>query len=182
MLQRLFILSIVCLCLLKIAGYLPVFKIEQWLIHHKMEAVIEQFVGNDQLQLISISSENQQKIKWERLGKEFWFEGKLYDIVRSETKDGVTHYYCIDDTAETHLAYQFIEQIKKQTDDTDNEGTSLNEFFKKVLKICIPPVYIPQNPIVLKQNPKKSKILTPYINYYASQFYNRIDPPPKQVI
>ncbi len=182
MFLRLFILSILCLCLLKIAGYMPVFKIEQWLIHHKMEAVIEQFVDNDQLQLISISPENQQKLKWERVGKEFWYEGKLYDIVRSEKKGDVTHYYCIDDTAETNLAYEFIEEIKKQTEDSDNEGTSLNDFFKKVLKIYIPPPYSPHNPIVFSQIPKESKVLTPYINHYASQFCNRIDPPPKQVI
>ena len=161
---------------------MPVFKIEQWLIHHKMEAAIEQFVDNDHLKLITISPENQQKLKWERVGKEFWYEGKLYDIVRSETKDGVTHYYCIGDTAETHLAYQYIENIKKQTDGTENEGTSLNDFFKKILKIYIPPVYSPYNPIVFSQNPKKSKVLTPYINHYAAQFYNRIDPPPKRVI
>lgn len=182
MLLRLFIFFILCLCLLKIAGYSPVFKIEQWLMHHKMEAIIEQFVDNDHLERISISPENQQKLKWAREGKEFWYEGKLYDIVRSETKDGVTHYYCIDDTNETHLVYQFIENIKKQTTDSDNEGTSLNDFFKKVLKVYFPPPYSPQDLIVFTQNPKKTKVLTPYINHYASQFYNRIDPPPKRVI
>ncbi len=182
MFQRLFILSILCLCLLKIAGHIPVFKIEQWLIHHKMEAVIEQFVDNDHLERISISPENQQKLKWERAGKEFWYEGKLYDIVRTEIQGEVTHYYCIDDTDETQLAYQFIENINKQTTDSDNEGTSLNDFFKKVLKVYFPTPYSPNNLIVFTQNPKKNKVLTPYINHYASQFYNRIDPPPKRVI
>lgn len=182
MFLRLFILSILCLCLLKIAGHIPVFKIEQWLIHHKMEAIIEQFVGNDQLERISISNENQQKLKWERAGKEFWYEGKLYDIVRTEIQGELTHYYCIDDTAETQLAYQFIENIKKQTTDSDTEGTSLNDFFKKVLKVYFFPPYNPCDLIVFNQIPKKTKVLTPYINHYASQFHNAIDPPPKQVI
>ncbi len=180
--QRLFILSILSLCLLRIAGFFPMFKIQQWLIHHKMEVLIERFVDNDHLEHIAISSENQPKLKWERVGKEFWYEGKLYDIVRSETKDGVTHYYCIDDTAETYLAYQYIESIKKQTDDTDNEGTPFNDFFKKILKVYFPPPYNPHNPIVFIQIPQKSKVLTPYINHYALQFHNRIDPPPKRVI
>jgi hypothetical protein len=182
MFLRLLFLSILCICLLKIAGYMSVFKVEQWLIHQKIEAVIEQFVDNEQLELISISTENQQKLKWERIDKEFWYEGKLYDIVRAETKDSVTHYYCIDDTEETQLVYQFIEEIKKQTDNTDNERTAFIDFFKKILKIYIPSPFNPQNTFVLSQKSHKSKVLTPYINHYASQFYNRIDPPPKQVI
>ena len=179
---RLLFLSVLCLCVLKIAGYLPVFKIEQWLIHEEMEANMKESLENEHLERISISDENQHKLKWERVGKEFWYEGKLYDIVRSDIQEGVTHYYCIDDTAETHLVYQFIKHLKKQTDDSDNEGMSLNDFFKKILKVYFLPPYYPQNPIIVIENVKRNKVLTPYINHYASMFYNRIDPPPKRVI
>ena len=179
---RLLFFSILCLCLLKIAGHLPVFKIEQWLIHAEMEAIIEESLNNEHLERISISNKNQYKLTWERAGKEFWYEGKLYDVVRSEIQDGVTHYYCIDDTAETHLVYQFIKHIKKQTENSDNEGTSLNDFFKKILKVYFPPPYSPHDPIIVITNLKRNKVSTPYLNHYVSTFYNRIDPPPKRVV
>ena len=179
---RLLFFSILSVCLLNVAGYFPVFKLAQWQIRHKIEALIEQSFSNDNLQLISISSENQHELIWERTNKEFWYKGQLYDIVRLEKNDGFTHYYCIEDTAETHLAYQFIETIKKQTDDSDSESTPLSNFVKKELKIYFSPQYSTDSPIVLVKNFNKNKVLIPYLNLYASTFYNRIDAPPKRIV
>lgn len=179
---RILFLSILAVCLLNVAGYFPVFKLKQWLIHHRVEALIEHTFSDKHLHQISITSENQHELKWEREGKEFWYKGKLYDIVRSEKKDGVIHYYCIDDTAETHLHHQLVESIKKQTNGTDSESTSINDFFKKILKVYFQPTHSGDEHVVWILAIKKRKSPIPFLKNYESILYEGIDPPPKLFI
>ena len=179
---RLLIFSTLAIFLLNTVGYFPVFKVKQWLVQHKMETLIEETLYNDSLQCITISSENQHELHWQEENREFWYKGLLYDIVRLEKKGTVVHYYCIADAYETKLSYQFVENIKKQTDNTKDENNPLSNFLKKVFELDLPPSYSPHNPIVFIANPENIKVSTPYINRYASSFSNRIDPPPKQVI
>ncbi len=179
---RILFYTILTVCLLNVAGYFPMFELQKGLIHHQIEALIEQSFSNDQLNLISISSENQHEIRWERTDKEFWYKGQLYDIVRSEKKQGVTEYYCIEDTSETRLAYQFIETIKKQTDDDNGENTPLSNFFKKQLKIYFAHNYVSNDSTVLVKSYKKNKVLVPYLNLYVSTVYEAVDPPPKRLV
>jgi hypothetical protein len=180
--SRMLYLSILAICLLSVAGYFPVFKIEQWQIHHKIEALIEQSFSNQSLQIISIATENQHELTWERVNKEFWYKGQLFDIVRQVKTNGIIHYYCIQDTCETLLTYQFIENIKKQTDGSDNENTPLSNFFKKQLKIYFPTTSSTDTPIEFITILQKEKVYLPYLNLYASIFYNRIDAPPKRLV
>jgi hypothetical protein len=179
---RLLFFSILALCLLNTVGYFPVFKLAQRQIYNDIEALIEQSFSNDHLHLISISSENQHALHWQRAGKEFWYNGQLYDIVRLEKKDGITHYYCIKDTAETRLAYQYIEYLKTQTDGTDGENTPLSNFFKKELKIYFPTPCRQETLMVSVPVFSEKTTMPSYSNLYESMFYNRIDAPPKRLI
>lgn len=41
--------------------------------------------------------------KWEEEGKECWYRGHLYDVVRRKVVQGTTWVYCLDDEREEHL-------------------------------------------------------------------------------
>jgi hypothetical protein len=178
MLQRLFYLCLIALCLLKIVGYFPVFKMKQWEIRKNIEFLIKNNTNNSELKHIAIPKT--YPLKWEREGREFWFEGNLYDIVRSEIKDSTTHYYCINDTKETELTTQYAEILQKQVNSTSNtEGGALDDYFKKIIKIYFPRPIFDSTQYVELGVPKHLKTLIPYRCFYTSLSINLIDPPPK---
>jgi hypothetical protein len=178
MLQRLFYLCLIALCLLKIVGYFPVFKMKQWEIRKNIEFLIKNNTNNSELKHIAIPKT--YPLKWEREGREFWFEGNLYDIVRSEIKDSTTHYYCINDTKETELTTQYAEILQKQVNSTSNtEGGALDDYFKKIIKIYFPRPIFDSTPYVELGVPKHLKTPIPYRCFYTSLSINLIDPPPK---
>ena len=179
---RVLIFSILAIFLLNTAGYFPIFKIKQWLFQYKMETLISSTFVSDSLTCISILSDNQNELHWERDNEEFWYKGELYDIVRLEKKDGFVFYYCVEDTPETELYYQFAENIKKQTQNDNDDSSPLSNLFKKILELDLPPANRLTIPIEFIGYSKKNKEYLPYLNLYNSIFYHSIDPPPKPLI
>lgn len=178
MFKRIIYISIVALFLLQIGSYFPVFKIKQWAIRKDIELIIKKNVNNKDLKLISIPTN--YPLKWEREGREFWFEGNLYDIIRSEIKDSTTHYYCLNDAKETELTNDYAGIIQKQLNSTTNtEGSCLDDYFKEIIKIYFPHPVIDSTQYVEFSAPKHLKIPIPYRCFYTSLSINLIDPPPK---
>jgi hypothetical protein len=178
MFKRIIYISITVLFLLQIGNYFPIFKIKQWEIRKNIELIIKKNVDNSALKVISIPTN--YPLKWEREGREFWFEGSLYDIVRSEIKDSTTHYYCINDTKETELTNDYAEIVQKQINSTNNtEGSGLDDDFKKIVKIYFPIVFNLSDNSVEIGALKHLKTPIPYRCFYTSLSMNLIDPPPK---
>ncbi len=87
------------LILLKIGGLVAVLSVEREIVREKMFKNIDKNIFATNLTCISAN----QKIEWEETDKEFWYEDKLYDVVKMEIKNGQTYYYCIADVAETDI-------------------------------------------------------------------------------
>jgi hypothetical protein len=162
-------------------GYFPVFKIKQWEIRKNIEWIIQKNINNDDL--IHLAIPTNYPLKWEREGREFWFEGQLYDVVRSEIKDSITQYYCINDTKETELCANFDDFFqKKLKNDANTEGSSLSDFFKDISKIYIPLTHcFPDNHVELSVA-RHPKAPIPFSCFYTSLSINLIDPPPKNLV
>ena len=63
--------------------------------------------------------------RWEEEGKECWYKGHLYDVIRERTVDGTTWLYCLDDVREerliegsVHVTRANLDQPGKQTGHT----------------------------------------------------------------
>ena len=181
MLQRLVYTAILALFLLQIVGYLPVFKFKQWDIRRKMELMIKENVLNEAVHIITISDDNKTKLHWERADKEFWFDGNLYDIVRSETKGNTTIYYCLNDVKETHLTLNYAETLKNHVNAPNTEGGALTDYLQKIFKIYVPITPNYWDDYVEIGVAKRLKMPTTYRCAYTSRHFNLIDPPPKHL-
>ncbi len=181
MLQRLVYTAILALFLLQIVGYLPVFKLKQWDIRRKMELMIKENVLNETVHRITISDDNKTQVHWERADKEFWFEGNLYDIIRSEIKEGATIYYYLSDVKETNLTLKYAETLKKQVNVPNTEGSPSTNEWQKILKIYVPITPNYWNNYVEISVSKRLKLPTTYRHFYTSSPVNLIDPPPKSL-
>ncbi len=181
MFQRIIYISITLFLLIKIVGFFPLFKFKQWDIRRKIELAIKEKVFNEPLEKISIPSKNVKSLKWEREGKEFWFEGSLYDIVRSEIQGDTTHYYCINDTHETKLNHEYQAFIHKDVDTSNDSDTSGIDFFKKIVKIYFPSNFKLIEAIKWVILPNKMLDFISYLDFYKSTYLQSIDPPPKRV-
>lgn len=115
-----------------ICGIYPVFKLLQYEIQEDIEVRIERGVPEQELQIISISAENCTDIKWEREGKEFFYKGYMYDVVSVKKENGIIHYTCIGDKAETRLAAYLNNNPKKGVND---DSGPICKSAKKTLKV-----------------------------------------------
>ena len=54
--------------------------------------------------------------KWEEQGKECWYKGHLYDVIRQREMDGTTWLYCLDDEREERLIEGSIDVTRANLD------------------------------------------------------------------
>lgn len=97
--------------LFNMAGYFIAFKSFQYQIKKEIKAEIKKNVNPNELTTIVIDKKQINKIDWLEEGKEMYYNGKLYDVVR-HTKNGTSiTYYCINDKQEELLFANLEEHI-----------------------------------------------------------------------
>jgi hypothetical protein len=107
-------------------------RIEQQIIHHLPTSALVCIVGNP---------ENLAQMTWERENKEFRFQGELYDVVSIDIKNGVTHYFCIDDKEETALSSKIDALL-----DQESQHLPFDANAKHFLALLLEPVTIQASP------------------------------------
>ncbi len=106
--------------------------------HLQKEAIKEKIfkqLKDDELQIISYT-ENKEHIYWEEDGKEFLFNGEMYDVVKTTIVDNKTILYCINDKKEKALVEKY-NSITKQNSSSDKKGknnidNSINLFIHQI--------------------------------------------------
>lgn len=166
------ILTIVLL--INTAWYYPVTHWQRSQIRREVKRNLKRAVPNDQLHLITARSAQDPVLQWTKDEKEFRYQGKMYDVVRSETSNGEIAYHCISDEEETRLFAQLDQQVQEQMDRQQDHGDGMP--VKKLLKAFHSLVYelpaetagsvyadallhIPYYPVSLHRLPRE--ILTP---------------------
>lgn len=107
--------------LFQAAGYLFVFKIQQYQIRQEIKQQIKAGVPEAELVLLKIPKTLEEKPHptFQRIDKrEFRYDGKMYDIVRQEGHGDTTWYYCLSDEKETQLFANLDELVEQ--DMTEN--------------------------------------------------------------
>lgn len=126
-------------------------------------------INNKDLTTISLS-DNQDKIFWEEKGKEFSFNGEMYDVVKTVTLNGKKVLYCIKDNKEQ----QVVDNFNSVTKQNSSAG-------KKLLKVDnLPTLFVYDND--LHFNFFNVQALNQYHNFSSNlpqSILQNVSPPPK---
>ena len=144
------------------AGYYIVFKI----LHNSVEQEItENYKKNiKEKDLIKITFTDTDNIRWTKTGKEFAYDGYMYDVVKSVTKDGNLTFYCIQDFEDSELYDNLSQIVSSQllnSKDQKKKADKMLQLILKLLFIDISDFNIYQVPSVNHFIIKKFSILIP---------------------
>ena len=102
-------------------GSVALFYYNKKSIKKEMKALLRSNPPLDKLVIIKVSNE---KKGYQRIDKyEFMLKGKMYDIIKEETRNDTIVFHCINDTKEDELIASFSGLIN---DNTNNSGLLKN--------------------------------------------------------
>jgi hypothetical protein len=104
------------------------------------ERIIQQLT-NENLVKLSFSSDDFAKIDWQEQNKEFYFNDKLYDIVRSEYNGKCHILYCLSDEKETIIYAKILQISQVQNDELPIKSTMASFLNLLMLKYTVPQIY-----------------------------------------
>jgi len=139
-------------------GYRFIYLIQQHELKEQAEAQLLLTINDNQFEQIN-ADDNRDNIVWEEEGKEFLFNGQLYDVGKKKIINGKTILFCLNDKKEEQL----IEEMnRKEKANADN--TSGNKDGKHTIKFQLPDFSGPDQSVVLVTVP----ILKSYGEYTTS--------------
>lgn len=100
----------------QLGGY-AIYMIQQHCLKEDMARIIASRLPENKL----VKIQDSKNLDWEEEGKEFYVGNQFYDVVRSEKINGITWFYCINDTMQTNLYHDFAKTYKTNN---ENSGTS----------------------------------------------------------
>ena len=124
-------------------GIYPIFKLLQLQAKEDVEETLKRGLPLNKLQ--QFGDREMKEIVWEREGKEFHYHEEMYDVVKTETIDGKTTYYCFNDTRESKIFNNLQDLICREI---GNERTHTGAAAKILIQL-MSQVYIPGNGCVL---------------------------------
>ena len=123
-----------------------------------------------------VKIKNSQEIKWEEAGKEFYYGGTFYDVVKTEKINGVTWYFCINDKMQTKLYNQYAKTIQSETTHLPNQKET-----KRHLKFSLSYFLVDSYLILTFKDNKSSTPEFVYQDKLSSTFGTLLVPPPQQI-
>jgi hypothetical protein len=106
-LRKILTISTIVLLLLVQFGAYIVYLSQAYALKEKVKAQIKSGIPAYNLTTVAYEP-NKSKIQWEEAGKEFYLDGKLYDIVEIKTVNGKTFFYTLPDTKEDELVKRYL--------------------------------------------------------------------------
>ncbi|HLN52821.1 MAG TPA: hypothetical protein VK212_03875 [Lentimicrobium sp.] len=170
MLRRVLTLILLLIFLYNAGGYYLCFRYYQHVIRREMKHMVRKEVSSDQLTeiIVPVSNTGEQGreyipgIVWIKPGKEFSYQNKMFDVVRSTIKGDKKHYLCINDKKEKKL---LAELIKLKTRRLEKRLKSAVTYYS--LPECIR--YIDPGVVIR---------FTPLASFYHSVSHEILSPPP----
>lgn len=171
-LLSIFLFSII---LLKIGGFVAILNIGREWVRESVIHKIKHHLSPEDIKCIIINESNQEKLKWEKQNKEFWFDGKLYDILSVEEKSDSKYYYCLSDEKEQNI----ISQIQNLTINL-NSHLPLNNTSKNLISLILQPTILFESysfNLKLHFNYIFTKLPPITSFYHSSHIFELINPP-----
>jgi hypothetical protein len=113
------------------------FEVARFSIKEEIKEKIIHNLPESELSLIKIPSGTHEKIIWMEEGREFKYQGNMFDVVRICKKADTTYYSCFSDVKESKLLANLDKLVKEQTDNsrskTNQKKQEITYFFQKPL-------------------------------------------------
>lgn len=106
-------------------GHLALFTIEEIRMEEAFEAKLLKTIPDAALEKIV----DDGQLEWEKAGKEFFYQGNLYDIVRTGTEKERTVYYALRDHQEKELIDTYAKNLRREESSKEtktNPGAKFN--------------------------------------------------------
>ena len=108
----------------------------------EIKELLRQDVSEHLLTVIDYTT-NHKNIFWEEEGKEFFFEGELYDLVNTKSIKGKIYFYCFNDGKEKEL----IENLNSISNNDSAPHKKLKTTFENVISpYILVPLYFSYSP------------------------------------
>lgn len=152
--KRLISITFLSLLIMKIGGYFAFLSIQQNIFKEEAKERISHLLPKSKLTKISFSKIQFSKIDWKESDKEFYFNYKLYDVVRSEIKGSDHILYCLADDTETEIYSEILQMSKEQSDEFPLKNTMISFLNLLNLKYTIPQIlHFKSPPILIFETP-----------------------------
>jgi hypothetical protein len=130
-------ISLFCILLLSLSGYYPVLLLERTLARREFKAKMREGLASKDLQVLRLIR-HQPGIEWEKPGKEFKYQGHLFDIVSADTTGETVTLTCYKDEKERGIVQGFQKiLVSVFKDDTSASGRAIT-----FVKMLLSAVYI----------------------------------------
>jgi hypothetical protein len=133
--RKLAVLCVLSLFLFNTGGYFIWFRISQQVNYSQVRREIRAGLDDHDLDILRIPADMIHNIIWIKPGKEFFYKGELYDVVKSGTEDKAVVFHCLKDTKEKELIARFSRKT--------HEEQQRNKMFKKMPLLCF--IFQPNN-------------------------------------
>lgn len=134
--KKILAIFIVVLLLFNSMGYYIVFKATQYAIKKEIKNIIKQGVPDKDFSLIKVAAADFQKraaLEWLDK-KEFRYQGQMFDVVRYNTCNDTTYYYCINDKQEEKLFSNLDKLIEHHSKKTDATRSKARGIYKNIIR------------------------------------------------
>ncbi|MCX8054050.1 MAG: hypothetical protein N3A67_00070 [Ignavibacteria bacterium] len=151
--NRLIVILIIPVILYNSAGYVFLFSISQRIIKKEIKQLLKSSLPETEVEFLKIKIGDPNYRKFEK--NEFFYFGRLYDVIKMEIADGWRHILCINDKKEEQLFKNLDELISNSFQNEGSRGYVLSKllslllFFEEHAKtIFLPNVALIQSNIV----------------------------------
>lgn len=172
------IISIIFLSLLvmKIGGYFAFLSVQQYIAQKETKAKILNLLPSSTLTKFCFSNTQFDKINWQESEKEFYFNDKLYDVVRSEIKGSNHILYCLADENESEIYSEIMQMSKTHSEELPLKSNMVSLLNLLNLKYTIPQILNFENKVfsILEKT-----IFRPYKSILFNIKLPLISPPPE---
>ncbi len=175
--KKLAIFSLLAIFVFNSIGYYIVFKVSQSEAKEEIRTSIKLGLPTKELTAIAFDKSSIGKIHWVEKNKEFLYNDKLYDIVKTTDSKNSMIFYCISDEKEEALFANLDEHIKVQLASNDNKNNSTS---KKLSNHVVKIYFNHSSDICFYSNDINYLFSIPKINY-LSAILETISPPPELV-
>lgn len=108
--------------------------------------------------------------RWKDTGEEFYLHNEMYDIVRTEQRNGKTIYHCINDKKEKQLLQKMTNLVK-----SSQHGRKQSKY---LIKFQIPVYILSKSADELVVSTDQSPLLGMWQKHFSSAYAEVNDPPP----
>jgi hypothetical protein len=161
-----------------LAGFFIVFKCQQYSVKSDMKALLKKDIPDSKLDKIIIPdadiNSGTSDFRYLDDNKEFFYNGKLYDIARSYDDGIKTVFYCINDMNEEQLYSKLEEHIQRNNDQNIPGKTQTASLLKGMIKD-----YFPQRPLIQFSNTGSEIFFHEQQQSLLKQFIPVFTPPPE---